>query len=33
MRNAYKFSVGNSEGKKQLWGPRGRVENNIKMDL
>jgi hypothetical protein len=32
-RNAYKFLVGNSEGKRPLVRPRRRWENNIRMSL
>jgi hypothetical protein len=31
--NAYKFSIGKSEGKRLLGGPRCRWEDNVKMDL
>jgi hypothetical protein len=33
MRNAYKISVGNSEGKRLLRRHRRRCEGNIKTDL
>jgi hypothetical protein len=32
-RNAYRISVGKTEGKKPLGRPRRRWVNNIKMDL
>ncbi|KAJ4432614.1 hypothetical protein ANN_21237 [Periplaneta americana] len=32
-RNAYRVLVGRPEGKRPLWRPRRRWENNIKMDL
>jgi hypothetical protein len=32
-RNAYRISVGKSEGKRPLGRPRRRWTNNIKMDL
>jgi hypothetical protein len=32
-RNAYRISVGNPEGKRQLERPRCRWVDNIKMDL
>ena len=32
-RNAYRVLVGKPEGKRPLGRPRGRWENNIKMDL
>jgi hypothetical protein len=32
-RGAYRFSVGNPEGKRPLGRPRHRWEDNIKMDL
>jgi hypothetical protein len=32
-RNAYRISVGNSEGKRSLERPRHRCVDNIKMDL
>jgi hypothetical protein len=33
MRNAYKILVKQPEGKRPLWQPRHKWENNIKMDL
>jgi hypothetical protein len=33
MRNAYKISVGNPEGKRPLRRPKHRWEDNIKTDL
>jgi hypothetical protein len=33
MRNAYKISVGKSEGKRPCGRPRGRWEDNIRMDI
>jgi hypothetical protein len=33
MRNAYKILVGKPEGKKQLGRPRGRWQDNIRVDL
>jgi hypothetical protein len=32
-REEYRFLVEKSEGKKPLGKPRGRLEDNIKMDL
>jgi hypothetical protein len=32
-RGVYKVLVGKPEGKKPLWRPRRRWEDNIKMDL
>jgi hypothetical protein len=32
-RGVYRISVGNPEGKKPLWRPRRRWEDNIRMDL
>jgi hypothetical protein len=32
-RNAYKILVGKSEGERPLGRPRGRWEDNIRMDL
>jgi hypothetical protein len=32
-RNAYKISVGKSEGKRPLGGPRRRLVDNIRMDV
>ena len=32
-RNAYRILVGKPEGKRPLWRPRRRWEDNIKMDL
>ena len=32
-RGVHKVSVGEPEGKRPLWRPRRRWENNIKMDL
>jgi hypothetical protein len=32
-RNAYRLMVGKSEGNRQLWRPRHRWEDNIKMNL
>jgi hypothetical protein len=32
-RNAYRFMVGNPEGKRELGRPRRRKEYQIKMDL
>ena len=32
-RNAYRILVGKPEGKRPLWRPRCRREDNIKMDL
>jgi hypothetical protein len=32
-RGAYRILVGRPEGKRQLGRPRGRWEDNIKMDL
>jgi hypothetical protein len=33
IRNAYKMSVGKPEGKKPIGRPRGRWDDNIRMDL
>jgi hypothetical protein len=33
IRNAYKILVVKHEGKRLLWRPRRRWEDNIKMDL
>jgi len=33
MRGAYGILVGNFEGKRPVGGPRGRWDDNIKMDL
>jgi len=32
-KGVYRVSVGKPEGKRPLWRPRCRWENNIKMDL
>ena len=32
-RGVYRVLVGNPEGKRPLWRPRRRLEDNIKMDL
>jgi hypothetical protein len=32
-RGAYRVLAGRSEGKRQLWRPRRRCEDNIKLDL
>ena len=32
-RNTYRVLVGKPEGKRPLWRPRRRCEDNIKMDL
>jgi hypothetical protein len=32
-RNAYRILVGKPEGKRPLGKPRGRLEDNIKMDI
>jgi len=32
-RGVYRFLVGKHEGKRTLWRPRRRWEDNIKMDL
>ena len=32
-RNTYRVLVGKPEGKRPLWRPRRRWEDNIKMDL
>jgi len=32
-RGMYRVLVGKHEGKRPLWRPRGRWENNINMDL
>jgi hypothetical protein len=33
MRNAYKYLVGKSEGKRPFGRPRSRREDDIRMDL
>jgi hypothetical protein len=32
-RGVYRVLVGKAEGKRPLWRPRSRLENNIKMDF